>query len=196
MPKLDATHLPSRIHARLEDLKAGVSVSVRDIKALLSAEQIQAMNDAWLEQQKLRKVKRARTKEEEKQLGWKSKREIYTEAYENALSNVEVNALNSLRLKIQEANVKASKAYLDAFFNAKFDDKNYWEADAAGNNSLVQAGYKKDYVNLGMKSKKDEQEAIEKEILVHFKSKLSKEDLAQYNLLQEHEKNIKTRKKK
>lgn len=69
MPKLDGTHLPSRLAERLADLKAGKEVAARDIKALLNDEQIAAMDAAWAEQQALRKGKRARTKEEEKELG-------------------------------------------------------------------------------------------------------------------------------
>ena len=86
MPKLDGTHLPERLEQRLADLKANKEVAARDVKALLNDEQLVAMDSAWEEQQVLRKIKRARTKEEERELGWKTKREIYIEAYENALS--------------------------------------------------------------------------------------------------------------
>ena len=46
MPKLDGTHLPERLEQRLADLKEGKEVAIRDVKALLSDEQIAAM-DAW-----------------------------------------------------------------------------------------------------------------------------------------------------
>jgi hypothetical protein len=82
MPKLDGTHLPERLAERLADLKADKEVAARDVKALLNDEQIAKMDAAWKEQQALRKVKRARTKEEERELGWKTKREIYIETYE------------------------------------------------------------------------------------------------------------------
>ena len=86
MPKLDGTHLPERLAERLADLKADKEVAARDVKALLNDEQIAAMDAAWKEQQALRKVKRARTKEEEQELGWKTKREIYIDAYEKAFN--------------------------------------------------------------------------------------------------------------
>jgi len=66
VPKLEATHLPPRISARLADLKAGKAVSIRDIKALLSDEQIAAMEAAWQEQQELRKEKKQRQKKRKK----------------------------------------------------------------------------------------------------------------------------------
>ena len=84
MPKLDGTHLPQRLADRLADLVAGKEVAKRDIEALLNDEQKAAMDAAWQHQQALRKVKRARTKEEVRELGWKTKREIHIEAYENA----------------------------------------------------------------------------------------------------------------
>ena len=88
MPKLDGTHLPQRLAERLADLKADKEVAARDVKALLNDEQIAEMDAAWKEQQALRKVKRARTKEEEQELGWKTKREIYIEAYEKLTDSV------------------------------------------------------------------------------------------------------------
>ena len=70
MPKLDGTHLPQRLAQRLADLRADKEVAARDIRVLLSKDQQAAMDTAWVEQQLLRKGKRARTKEEELALGW------------------------------------------------------------------------------------------------------------------------------
>lgn len=120
MPKLDATHLPERINARLADLKAGKEVSIRDIKALLNDEQIASIDEAWKEQQLLRKQKKARTKEEEAELGWKSKREIYIKVYENALKACQVNLLSEYKKKLHESEVRGAKIYLDAFFCEKY----------------------------------------------------------------------------
>ena len=96
MPKLDGTHLPQRLAERLADLKADKEVAARDIKALLTDKQIAEMEAAWAEQQALRKVKRARTKEEEQELGWKTKREIYIEAYEKAFNEASDGVLEEL----------------------------------------------------------------------------------------------------
>jgi len=69
----------------LEELQQGKEVAARDLRALLSKEQVAAMDAAWAEQQELRKKKRARTKEEEAALGWKTKRDIHIEALQSAL---------------------------------------------------------------------------------------------------------------
>ena len=113
MPKLDGTHLPQRLEQRLADLKAGKEVAVRDVKALLSDEQIAAMDAAWAEQQALRKIKRARTKEEEQAYGWKTKREIYIETYERAVSEASDGLLEAYEERLDKAEVRAAKIYLD-----------------------------------------------------------------------------------
>ena len=82
MPKLDPFQISSRLHDKLEDLLAGKEVAARDLKVLLSDERLAAMEQAWAEQKALRKKKRARTKEEEAALGWKSKRQIQIDAVE------------------------------------------------------------------------------------------------------------------
>ena len=51
MPKLNGTHWPERLAERLADLKADKEVAARDIKALLTDEQIAEMEAAWAEQQ-------------------------------------------------------------------------------------------------------------------------------------------------
>ena len=79
MPKLDLTHIAERLQERLADLKAGKEVAAREIRALLDDKQLAAMDVAWAEQQELRKERRAKIA-----LGWKTKREIHIEAYENA----------------------------------------------------------------------------------------------------------------
>ncbi len=77
MPKLDGTHIADRLRTRLDELLRGEEVAARDMKSLLTDEQIAAMDAAWAEQQALRKKKRARSKEEVEALGWKTKRDIW-----------------------------------------------------------------------------------------------------------------------
>jgi hypothetical protein len=54
MPRLNGTHLPGRLAERLANLKSGREAAARDIKALLSDEQVAPMEVA--EQQALRRV--------------------------------------------------------------------------------------------------------------------------------------------
>jgi hypothetical protein len=139
MPKLNGTHLPERLASRLADLKSGKEVAARDIKALLSAEQIAHMDTAWAAQQALRKQKRARTKEEEVRLGWKSKREIHIEAYEKALVEAEEEGLSELQRLQWKATVRQSKIYLDTYFTALDEGKTTHAAESLANNNLTRA---------------------------------------------------------
>ena len=85
MPKLNGIHIFERLRERLEELEAGVEIAAKEIRSLLTPEQQQELEDAWKEQQELRKGKRARTAEEEKALGWKTKREVRIEVFKRAL---------------------------------------------------------------------------------------------------------------
>ena len=109
MPKLDGTHLPQRLAERLADLKTDKEVAVRDVKALLNDEQIEAMDTAWQEQQELRKIKRARTKEEERELGWKTKRDVYIETYEKALIEANEDVGDAFEDRLYKSEVRAAR---------------------------------------------------------------------------------------
>ena len=86
MPKLDDTHTLGRIQKRLDELEQEIEVSAKDFRAVLTQEQHDAYEGAWKEQQALRKKRRARTKEEEHELGWKCKRELRIEILKSAMA--------------------------------------------------------------------------------------------------------------
>ena len=86
MPKLDATHLRGRIQRRLEQLESGKSVAAKDIRAVLTAEQQTQLDSEWREQQLLRQQKRARTENEQAELGWKTNREVMISVLKQALA--------------------------------------------------------------------------------------------------------------
>ena len=88
MPKLDETHILSRLNERLEQLVKGEEVARRELKSLLTQQQSAVWDAAWERQQELRKKKQARTKEEEAALGWKSEREVTIEVVKAALDDV------------------------------------------------------------------------------------------------------------
>ena len=68
MPTLNGIHILSRLTERLEQLEAGEEIAAKEIRSLLTPEQQQELEDAWRQQQELRKGKRARTPEEAKAL--------------------------------------------------------------------------------------------------------------------------------
>ena len=140
MPKLDGTHLVERLAERLADLKSGKEVAARDIKALLSDEQIAVMEAAWEGQQVLRKKKRARTKEEEEQLGWRSKRDIHIEAYERALKDADEGLLREFERLQRKAAVRQMRIYMDTMKEALAEGRDLSSAKTMANNALTRAG--------------------------------------------------------
>lgn len=198
MPKLDGRHLPERLADRLADLIAGKEVAVRDIKALLNDEQIAAMDAAWEEQQALRNGKRARTKEVEKALGWKTKREIYIEAYERAVKEANDGFLDEYERLQRQAEVRRSRIYLDSYFAARDAGKPDYVAQNLANNDLTRAGLQRlDGQVVGHQSKRDrEMWEMEQQILQRARSEMSPEELEQIELLEEHEKAVRENRKK
>ena len=189
MPKLDGTHLPQRLAERLADLKADKEVAARDVKALLSDEQIVAIEAAWEEQQALRKVKRARTKEEERLLGWKTKREIYIEAYEKALSEANEDIGDALDERLKRAEVRAARIYLDAYFAARDEGKETYQAHLAANNELKRAHLAK-VETARMNARDKEVWVMEDAIRAEIRKNMTPEELEQLEILEEHEREV------
>ena len=186
MPKLDGTHLPQRLADRLADLVAGKEVAKRDIEALLNDEQKTAMDAAWQHQQALRKVKRARTKEEERELGWKTKREIHIEAYENAVKEAEEDVGDAFEDRLRKAEVRAAKIYLDTFFAARDEGKETHQAHLAANNELKRAHLER-VENERTNARDKEVWAMEDAIRAEIRKKMTPEQLEQLEIVEEHE---------
>jgi hypothetical protein len=186
MPKLDGTHLPQRLADRLADLVAGKEVAKRDIEALLNDEQKAAMDAAWQHQQALRKVKRARTKEEEKELGWKTKREIHIEAYENAVKEAEEDVGDAFEDRLRKAEVRAAKIYLDTFFKARDEGKETYQAHLSANNELKRAHLER-VENERTNARDKEVWAMEDAIRAEIRKNMTPEQLEQLEILEEHE---------
>jgi len=189
MPKLDGTHLPQRLAERLADLKADKEVAARDVKALLSDEQIAEMDAAWEEQQALRKVKRARTKEEEKELGWKTKRDIYIETYEKALIEASEDIGDAFEERLRKAEVRAARIYLDTYFAARDEGKEPYQADLAANNELKRAHLAR-VENQQVMARDKEVWAMEDAIRAEIRKNMTPEELEQLEMLEEHEKAV------
>lgn len=190
MPKLNITHLPTRLKERLEKLERGEEVAIKDIKALLEDEQIEQMNKEWAKQELLRKThKRPKTKEEAETIGWKTKLEIRIEAYKKAIEEAEGGLVDGIRKLQQEREAKAARIWLDAVFKAE-EGTDKW---SAGNIALTRAGFNK----FGANAKKRDKEvwAMEDTLRKEFERNLSKEEKEQLELLKEHEKALKQKKR-
>ena len=200
MPKLDGTHLPQRLTERLADLRAGKEVAVRDLKALLNDEQIAEMEAAWEEQQLLRKQKRARTKEEEAALGWKTKREIHIEAYERAVAAANDGLVEEFERLQLEATKRQMRIYFETMDEGIKDGKQKRVAENLANNALTQAGLRRmDGQKIGTEglTRRDKEiRAMEDAILKKAVSEMDDYEREQYELSQEHEKALREKGKK
>ena len=198
MPKLDGTHIAERLRERLEKLRSGEEVAKREIEALLSDEQVDVMNAAWEAQQVLRKKKRARTKEEEIALGWKTKRQIQIAAYERAITEADAAMLATLEGLQDKAKVRQAKIYLDSYTDAIAAGKTKDGAKKLANNDLTRAGLKRvDGQVVGHQSKRDREIwEIEQRILGRIRSEMTQEELEQIELAEVHEKALRDNGKK
>lgn len=200
MPKLDATHILSRLNARLEQLVKGEEVARRELESLLTEHQIAAWDAAWEQQQQLRKQKRARTKEEEAALGWKSKREVTIEVLKAAIEDA-WNGLEAEMERLQrKAEVRATKIYFNNLKQALDEGRSMQEAEVRANNALTRAGLRRMdgrvVGTLGLNKRDREIREMEDAILRKAESELSEEEREQLELVREHDKAVAERWKK
>jgi len=194
MPKLDGTHILGRLTERLEELRTGKEVAKREIEALLTDLQVAAMNAAWDEQQAMRKKKRARTKEEEAVLGWKTKRDIHIAAYEQAVAAANDGVLEELERLQMEATIRQMRIYHKTLDEALKEGKDKRVAENLANNALTRAGLRRlDCELLGTQglSKRDrEVRDLEDAIQQKSESEMDDYEREQLELLREHEKAV------
>ena len=194
MPKLDGTRIADRLRTRLDELLRGEEVAARDMKALLTDEQTAAMNTAWAEQQALRKKKRARTKEEEVELGWKTKRDIHIEALTQALDAAQEGELAAWQKKIHDAEVRQGRVYMEELYKQMDAGVDKATAKTKANNALTRAGLRRlDGVMIGaqgLTQRDREIRAMEEAIRDKAHSELDDYEREQLELLREHEKAV------
>jgi hypothetical protein len=190
LPKLDGTHLPQRLAQRLADLKSQKEVAARDIRALLSKEQVAEMDAAWKQQQTLRKQKRARNKQEERQLGWKSKRDIHIDAYEKAVTAANKGVLQEFERLQTEAAKRQMRIYMNTIKAQLAAGKEMRIAKNAANNNLTRAGLRRlDGQMVYHTSRRDKEIwELERQILEKLRSEITADELEQLELKEEHEK--------
>lgn len=125
---------------RLAELEAGEEIAAKDIRSLLTPAQQQELEDAWKEQQELRKGKRARTEEEEKALGWKTKREVRIEVFKRAVNAADKNLERELLKREEDIARRQLRIYFDALDVEKAKGKDTTQANNYANNELTRAG--------------------------------------------------------
>lgn len=191
MPKLDGTHIHERLRQRLEQLKNGEEVARRELETLLTTQQIEAWDAAWNEQKRLRKAKRARTKEEEAALGWKSKREITIEAIEAALNQAYDGLLDEFDRLLYKQEVRAAKIFMESYSTAIKEGREKHSAWLLANNDLTRAGLRradgKDRMPAGLSERDKEiwhlEESIKKRLIAEMTEEERREWEEQMDLL-------------
>ena len=197
MPKLNGVQIADRLRSRLEELLSGKEVAARDLKVLLTEEQIAAMDRAWSEQQALRKQKRAKAKEEEIALGWKTKRDIQIEACELALGQSDDGMLEMFEELQRKTEIRQARIFLDSYSKARVTGKSELEARTAANNDLTRAGLRRvDGQVVGHTNQRDRDVwEMELELLKQARSEMSPEELEQIELLEQYEKALAKKRK-
>jgi len=198
MPKLDGTHIAERLKERIAKLKNGEEVAARDLRALLTDEQTAALEVAKKAQQELKKIKRARTKEEEKALGWKSIREIHIEALEAALKDAEDDELNAWEKRLRDAEIRQARIYFDTLDKEMTAGKELQTAKNKANNDLTRAGLRRmDGQIVGHLSKRDKEiSELESALIQQAEAELDDYQKEQLELLKAHNKAVDENRKK
>lgn len=200
MPKLNRTHILSRLTNRLEQLEAGEVVPAKEILSLLTPKQQQELKNAWEEQQKLRKGKRARTVTHEKEMGWKSKREVRIEIFKKAIQaawNDIENDFDQLRCDSER---RQMRIYFDTLTTELKSGKDKQSAANYANLALTRAGLRRiDGAMIGVRGltlRDREIRAMEDAILQNAEREMDCFKREQIELLREHEKAVLEKRKK
>lgn len=158
MPKLNNIQISERLQKRIEQLERGEEIAAKDVKVLLTGEQMARLDEAWQSQEQLRKGKRAVTEEQKQALGWKSKREVRLEAFRQAVAELDGNVLQTLRDELHKKTVRQSRIYLDTYFEALDEGVGKHQAASRANNALTRAGLARiDGASVNQMSKRDKE---------------------------------------
>ncbi len=199
MPKLDEIHIIERLEKRLDELLLGEEVAARELRVLLTVEQAAAMNAAWKEQQELRKKKRARTKEEEQALGWKSKRDIHIEALKKALNDAKDAELAAWEKRARDAEVRQARTFLNELGKQLDAGVDMQTAKARANNELTRAGLRRldgqAVERNGLNKRDKEIRNMEDAIRQKAESELNDTDREQLELSREYDKAVEKNRK-
>ena len=137
MPKITEAQRYEKLREQLTALKAGKEVEARKMKTILTDVQLKAINDKWKEQLDLREKVKAKTKEQQQAAGYKSKRDVQIEVYEDAVHALDPLAVLQKELKDKE--VKRAKIYMKSYTTARKEGKERHQAESIANNDLTRA---------------------------------------------------------
>ena len=195
MPKLNNIHLPERIQEHIAKMERGEEVEAKKDKTLLNEQQQNDLKEALAQQQQLKKThKRPKTQEEKDAIGWKEIRDVRLGIYRQALEELSVNVVDDIKELQRQREAKAARVFMDAWSKAGKEGKVGNSALSAGKIALTRAGF--GIPQSSMLTKRDREiRALEEGLLKQFENELSSEQKEQLDLVREHEKAVKKRKK-
>jgi hypothetical protein len=198
MPKLNGLHVAQRLRERLEALKRGDAVAIREIKSLLSPEQQAWMDQQWALQQQLREQKPARTAAAQAALGYKTKRDIQIEALHRACEAANSDQLSELKRLQQQGLIRQTRIYLDTINNEMQQGLDFEQAQTIANNNLTRAKLPRmDGARVHQASSRDREVwAMEDALRAQFESEMTAQEQEQLALIKELEQSRKTKPKK
>jgi nitrogen regulatory protein PII len=138
MPKVDELQKYEKLQEQLADLKNGKEVAARKMNVVLDEKQLKAIDDAWTHQQQLRKTVKARTKQQQIDAGFKSKRDIHIAIYEQAIKDLDPVKL--IEKELRDAEIRQAKIYMSSLNKAIEEGKTQEQAKKIANNNLTRAG--------------------------------------------------------
>lgn len=118
MPKINNLHKTERLQQRIQQLKDGEDIAIREINSLLSAQQQQMLDTKWREHLKLRETKALEKSE------YKTIRDIRIQVLTDILDEMHLNALEDILHLQRKSEVKAAKVFLDAYLEAEKNGAN------------------------------------------------------------------------
>lgn len=195
MPKLNNTHLPERIQEHIAKMERGEEVEAKKDKTLLNEQQQKELKEALAHQQQLKKThKRPKTQEEKVAIGWKEIREVRLRIYKQALEELNANVVDDIQNLQKQRETQAAKIFMEAWSKAGKEGKVGNSAVSTGNIALTRAGF--GIPQSSMLTKRDREiRALEEGLLKQFENELSNEQKEQLDLVREHKKAVKKRKK-
>ena len=195
MPKLNNTHLPERIQEHIAKMERGEEVEAKKDKTLLNEQQQKQLKEALAQQQQLKKThKRPKTQEEKDAIGWKEIRDVRLGIYKQALVELSANVVDDIKELQRQREAKAARVFMDAWSKAIDEGKRGASAESEGNIALTRAGFTPQG-STGLTKRDGEIRALEEGLLKQFENELSSEEKEQLDLVREHEKAVKKRKK-
>lgn len=158
MPKLNNIQIAERLRKRIAELEIAKEIVAKDVRALLTDEQMVRLDAAWQQQELLRKGQRATTEEQKRALGWKTKREVRLEAFRQALDEANGSMLKTLNVLQQKSMVRQTRIYMDTYGAAIDEGREKQQAKNMANNALIRANLPRlDGATTVIRSKRDKE---------------------------------------